>query len=113
MRREKSSKPQPLRKVMGERKKKTLLRELCACSLQSSGCTDRAKFCLFAVLSLKIQPREQDCLPLPALAAGLVCSAVSAGDAKDKKQPLKMGQGFVRGNERPAEPSVSDNRGHL
>lgn len=58
--------------LQGDGGKQALLHELCACSLQSSGCIGQAKCCLFALLPMKIQPREQAfSASLPALPTGV------------------------------------------
>ena len=50
--------------LQGDGGKKALLHELYTCSLQSSGCIDRAKCCLFALLSMKIQQENKLLLSL-------------------------------------------------
>lgn len=51
----------------------SFLHELYTCSLKSPGCIDRAKCCLFALLSVKVQMRDQAfSVSLPALSTGIV-----------------------------------------
>lgn len=59
--------------LRGEGGEKALLCELYPCSVRPSGCIDRAKCCLFALLSMKIQPREGAfSVSPPALSIGIL-----------------------------------------